>query len=147
MVDRGALMKAARAANLKYREIRKPDYIDSNPDRIISAFIGRKVRSNTGNLVDPDLSLCPAVYPVFSFEEQEWYSATIDGLKDIQWQSEAFHRLELTKSQKTLLEGLTRAHAEGQDRRSSDMITGKGRGLVFLFHGPPGVGKTLTAGK
>jgi DNA polymerase III delta prime subunit len=28
-----------------------------------------------------------------------------------------------------------------------DMIKGKGKGMVFLLHGEPGVGKTLTAGE
>ena len=28
---------------------------------------------------------------------------------------------------------------------SYDVVEGKGRGLVILLHGPPGVGKTLTA--
>jgi hypothetical protein len=147
MVDPGAPAKATRAANLSYRRVTRPDYIDFDPESAVSTFIGRKVRTNTGSLVEPDLSMCPPVIPVFSFEEQEWYSAVIDSVKEIQWQSEAFDRLQLTTSQKTLLEGLTRAHAEGQDRRSSDMISGKGRGLVLLFYGPPGVGKTLTAGK
>lgn len=27
-----------------------------------------------------------------------------------------------------------------------DLVAGKGDGLVILMHGPPGVGKTLTAG-
>jgi SpoVK/Ycf46/Vps4 family AAA+-type ATPase len=26
-----------------------------------------------------------------------------------------------------------------------DLVTGKGKGLIILLHGPPGVGKTLTA--
>jgi ATP-dependent Lon protease len=29
---------------------------------------------------------------------------------------------------------------------SADFIKGKGEGQVFLLHGPPGVGKTCTAG-
>ena len=30
---------------------------------------------------------------------------------------------------------------------SADAIRGKGEGQVILLHGPPGVGKTLTAGQ
>jgi DNA polymerase III delta prime subunit len=30
---------------------------------------------------------------------------------------------------------------------AADFVSGKGTGRVFLLHGPPGVGKTLTAGK
>lgn len=28
---------------------------------------------------------------------------------------------------------------------ANDVVAGKGSGLIFLLHGPPGVGKTLTA--
>lgn len=35
---------------------------------------------------------------------------------------------------------------ENHERASfSDLVEGKGKGLVILLHGPPGVGKTLTA--
>jgi DNA helicase TIP49 (TBP-interacting protein) len=30
-------------------------------------------------------------------------------------------------------------------RKGGDLIKSKGQGLAILFHGPPGVGKTLTA--
>lgn len=30
---------------------------------------------------------------------------------------------------------------------SADFVQGKGKGLTFLLHGKPGVGKTWTAGK
>ena len=33
-----------------------------------------------------------------------------------------------------------------QSDRFDDLIPGKGGGVVILLHGPPGVGKTLTAG-
>lgn len=30
---------------------------------------------------------------------------------------------------------------------AADFVKGKGNGLIFLLHGKPGVGKTVTAGK
>lgn len=30
---------------------------------------------------------------------------------------------------------------------AADFVNGKGHGLIFLLHGKPGVGKTVTAGK
>jgi SpoVK/Ycf46/Vps4 family AAA+-type ATPase len=30
---------------------------------------------------------------------------------------------------------------------SADFIHGKGEGQIFLLHGPPGTGKTMTAGR
>jgi len=34
---------------------------------------------------------------------------------------------------------------QGREVKSQDLIRGKGRGLVILLHGVPGVGKTATA--
>lgn len=34
----------------------------------------------------------------------------------------------------------------GDTAYSADVIKGKGQGLLILLHGPPGVGKTSTAG-
>lgn len=56
-------------------------------------------------------------------------------------------KLELPMEQKRLLRSLVQAHSANDSLRSGDMVEGKGRGLVLLFHGPPGVGKTLTGGK
>ena len=36
------------------------------------------------------------------------------------------------------------SHAD-TGRETADVIDGKGEGSIFLLHGPPGVGKTLTA--
>ena len=94
----------------------------------------------------PDLKLCPPTYPIFSLDEQEWYNVGIEFLSDIEWQIEAFDKLEITNDQKKLLAGLTKAHSLKMDKRSQDMISGKGKGLVILLYGRPGVGKTLTAG-
>jgi SpoVK/Ycf46/Vps4 family AAA+-type ATPase len=47
-----------------------------------------------------------------------------------------FIRIELT---------LFKAFVDYHERPPSDIVEGKGRGLVILLHGPPGVGKTLTA--
>merc|ERR1712137_839406 len=42
-------------------------------------------------------------------------------------------------------EGLELVDAHGNCRLFTDLITGKGGGCIFLLHGSPGVGKTLTA--
>lgn len=43
-----------------------------------------------------------------------------------------------------MLTSLANVHTE--DSRFDDLIEGKSKGLIFLLHGEPGVGKTLTAG-
>ena len=54
--------------------------------------------------------------------------------------------LQLKKDQKDMLLALVDQH-ESHDKPNivEDIVEGKGRSLVILLHGPPGVGKTLTA--
>lgn len=47
---------------------------------------------------------------------------------------------------KDALQGLIRGYST-HTVLFDDFIEGKGRVLVFLLHGPPGCGKTMTAGK
>lgn len=59
--------------------------------------------------------------------------------------------LQLNENYKKLIEALVNEHEGKQEETDSenvqvrDVIKDKGKGLVLLFHGPPGVGKTLTA--
>lgn len=57
------------------------------------------------------------------------------------------NELQLKKAQKDMLLALVDQHESGESTANSvgDIISDKGRSLVVLLHGPPGVGKTLTA--
>lgn len=48
-----------------------------------------------------------------------------------------------------MIHALVQSHAKHDKENSDfdDIIAGKGLGLVFLLQGPPGLGKTLTAGR
>lgn len=69
---------------------------------------------------------------------------SIDDLIPIQWNDKAFSQLVLPADQKELITALVESHTSGADS-FDDFIKGKGRGLIGVLHGPPGVGKTLTA--
>ena len=76
-----------------------------------------------------------------------WALASVAELKEIQWGTDAFNTLELENDKKNLV----RALVEGFDTEDAfegfdDAVQGKGKGLIFLPHGAPGLGKTLTAG-
>jgi len=45
-----------------------------------------------------------------------------------------------------MVHSLVKIHAD-ERLQFDDHIQGKGKGMIFLLHGEPGVGKTLTAGK
>ncbi|KAH6643549.1 P-loop containing nucleoside triphosphate hydrolase protein [Boeremia exigua] len=50
----------------------------------------------------------------------------------------------MPQQKKDMMASLLKSHAN-KALQIDDVIKGKGKGLVFLLHGPPGVGKTLTA--
>lgn len=77
----------------------------------------------------------------FSFSSKMWGRLTVAKLGDVSWRSEAFEQLVLDEDEKSMVRALV-AHQSGS---FSDIIDGKGGGTIFLLHGSPGQGKTLTA--
>jgi DNA polymerase III delta prime subunit len=69
----------------------------------------------------------------------------VDKIRDVEYNNDAFEDLAMPQRKKDLMASLLKAHAN-KALHFDDVIKGKGKGLVFLLHGPPGVGKTLTAG-
>jgi hypothetical protein len=67
--------------------------------------------------------------------------------------SNGFDQLAIPKSHKSLVLALVRNHPSGKlatagkvaSRPEMDLVRGKGKGLIILLHGVPGVGKTSTA--
>ncbi|KAF2875800.1 P-loop containing nucleoside triphosphate hydrolase protein [Massariosphaeria phaeospora] len=88
--------------------------------------------------------ICTPLLRGYSMRNKQWLNFYVNCVKEIEWQTDAFDRLVLPKNQKELILGFTqsqRKHRETFD----DVIEGKGRGMIVLLCGPPGVGKTLTA--
>ncbi|KAJ7204234.1 P-loop containing nucleoside triphosphate hydrolase protein [Mycena rebaudengoi] len=104
-------------------------------------------------LDDEQRCLPPNVVRGFSFAEKKWFLLFLDNFSDIAWNEvilfvgrvRSFDRLVLEESSKNLVRALVTAHLRDADSKFDDIIKGKGRGLIFVLHGPPGVGKTLTA--
>lgn len=67
-------------------------------------------------------------------------------VQEISFDSTAFDGLVLDDDKKGLIRSMVETNADSSVVLE-DLIRGKGRGIIFLLHGPPGVGKTLTAGK
>jgi len=83
----------------------------------------------------------------YALKEKRWLEFYIDGVQDIKWDARAFDSLVLPHAQqdlKQLILAFADAHSEHLDG-FDDIIQGKGRGVIMLLSGPPGVGKTLTA--
>ncbi|KAL1857461.1 hypothetical protein Daus18300_010325 [Diaporthe australafricana] len=54
-------------------------------------------------------------------------------------------KLQLNSRDKNMILSLVVAHMKTKEKKVKDIVENKGKGLVLLLHGPPGVGKTLTA--
>ena len=92
----------------------------------------------------------------FSLHDRKWYAFDIDKVQDIKPSPRGFDQLVLPDNHKTIMQALVAQHMtrpnqskdqadENPEGFSMDVVRGKGRGLIILLHGVPGVGKTSTA--
>ena len=95
-------------------------------------------------LSEKDLLLCPPFVLGFSLLSKKWCRFVIDYVMELELNAEAFNQLIIADSHKELIQAMVESHVEGDDS-FDDFIQGKGKSLIFLLHGAPGVGKTLTA--
>jgi hypothetical protein len=117
---------------------------------------------------DNPLLLCPAKILVHSLNDNEWYYVATDPkrLLEAEWKPNAWSGLIKDRDVSPLMDrlrDLASAHQKRRDKardlptepanedgdnydsRRIDNFKGKGKGLTFLLHGPPGVGKTMLA--
>ncbi|EJT69371.1 hypothetical protein GGTG_12990 [Gaeumannomyces tritici R3-111a-1] len=92
---------------------------------------------------DPFVLLLPSKILGFGLHDKKWRTLLVKHLHPIKWNKKAFERLVLDSEKKELIEAMVRVHVSSS--MSTDVIEGKGNGLIILLHGGPGTGKTLTA--
>jgi hypothetical protein len=98
-------------------------------------------------LTDDDFFICRNTIIVFALDQKVWvHHARISLLRDIDWDSDPFKSLQFSEDAKLLVYRLVKGFNNRSEDVYDDIIKGKGKGLIFLLHGPPGLGKTLTAG-
>ncbi|RVD81542.1 uncharacterized protein DFL_009402 [Arthrobotrys flagrans] len=91
------------------------------------------------------LLLASARMTGYNLRENKWGWLLIDSLEDIGFSRRAFDSLQMDVRQKKLIEALVKGHQSNEFNDFNDFIYGKGKGLMMLLHGTPGIGKTLTA--
>lgn len=96
------------------------------------------------SLSEEDLLLCTGTVLGFSFSTKAWAAFAVSTLRPTVWNEEAFQKLVIGPKQRTLVHTLVKAHGRSQTEQD-DIIQDKGKGLIGLLSGSPGVGKTLTA--
>ncbi|KAH8203948.1 hypothetical protein TruAng_001890 [Truncatella angustata] len=95
-------------------------------------------------LSDEDIMLCNATVRGYSFTAKKFLEFFADKISPIEWNTRCFDDLVLDAETKKTVQALVSTHAEKREA-FDDIVKGKGQGLVCVLHGPPGVGKTLTA--
>jgi len=95
-------------------------------------------------LSDEEALLTNARVRGYSFSVKKFLEFSVEMLAPIRWNSNCFDSLVLDPSVKKTMQALVSVHSQERDS-FDDIVEGKGQGLVCVLHGPPGVGKTLTA--
>ncbi|KAI0436594.1 hypothetical protein F4803DRAFT_572222 [Xylaria telfairii] len=79
----------------------------------------------------------------FNMQDKIWKKLAIANVKEVDWDEKAFDNLVIDPDSKDVIQALVTNKI--QNSMSTDLVRGKGSGLILLLHGPPGTGKTLTA--
>ncbi|KAK1768244.1 hypothetical protein QBC33DRAFT_50082 [Phialemonium atrogriseum] len=87
--------------------------------------------------------LLPATIKGFNLRRKKWYDLVAERVTDVKWNKEAFSKVVMDHKAKDLIRALVSNQLEAE--QGTDLIEGKGNGLILLLHGSPGTGKTLTA--
>ena len=99
---------------------------------------------NPTSLTDEQRLLCNATLKGYSLKNKKWLTFSIETVKDIKYNDTAFESLVLPNDHKELILALAESQVSNKET-FDDVVQGKGKGMIMLLSGPPGVGKTLTA--
>ncbi|ORX95550.1 P-loop containing nucleoside triphosphate hydrolase protein [Clohesyomyces aquaticus] len=104
-----------------------------------------RVADTTDYILPEELALiCPARLGGYSLVRKMWAFFLLKRPTKIAWKESYLQQLQIDSQAKNVLCTLVEQHTVKQN--VNDIIASKGSGLIFLLHGPPGSGKTLTAG-
>ena len=87
--------------------------------------------------------LVPLKIKGYNLRIKKWFDLVADRISDVKWNKEAFQNLVIDRKALDLIRALVSNQLAAE--KGTDLIMGKGNGLILLLHGGPGTGKTLTA--
>ncbi|KAL8791965.1 MAG: hypothetical protein Q9195_005454 [Heterodermia aff. obscurata] len=131
-------------------------------DYLIDKELQKEVRENKiltrdmieadDELLDEDYLICPGSVLGYALRSRKWASLNVNLVEEIKDRGNGFDSLVLPEGHKDTLLALVQqsrgkelAKEYRVERQHMDLIRGKGKGLIILLHGEPGVGKTSTA--
>lgn len=112
----------------------------------------KKLKSPT--FTADDLLLLPNRIFGYALRERKFFQADLRFLRGLQTDIDSFDSLKIDPNHIRIVQAVVASHFQRKAMEElpefmtmidQDLIRGKGRGLVILLHGAPGVGKTATA--
>ncbi|KAM3516948.1 hypothetical protein NHJ13051_009430 [Beauveria bassiana] len=95
-------------------------------------------------LDDDHVLLTSPIVRGYTLKNKRWMQFFIDSVEEIEFHEGAFDSLVLSEELKKMI--LVLSHSQVKHKDSfDDVVKGKGRGIIMLLSGGPGIGKTLTA--
>jgi hypothetical protein len=101
---------------------------------------------------EEDLCLLPSRLFGYSLQDRRFVAVNVKNLRQIEDNRNKFKNLVIDPTHKDMVQALVESHFRRKDLKATgaistnqDIVQNKGRGLVILLHGVPGVGKTSTA--
>ncbi|KAI6758223.1 hypothetical protein HG530_010463 [Fusarium avenaceum] len=91
----------------------------------------------------PELFVFPSSIVGYNLRQKKWQDLQIDLMQKVDWNKQAFRHLVIDQEIKDIIQALVTSKL--QTDQTTDLIQGKGNGLIILLHGGPGTGKTFTA--
>ncbi|KAL9037100.1 MAG: hypothetical protein Q9214_005846 [Letrouitia sp. 1 TL-2023] len=134
-------------------QTRMKDYMEDHPIFRRDPPVLLKATQDGIELNDDDKRLLPGRVFGFVLRSRTWANMSIHLVRDLPIKQDGFDQLVLPEGHKDLVRALVKTHSRGsrpaygpvERDHQVDLVKGKGKGLIILLHGVPGVGKTSTA--
>ena len=143
-------VKAARSSNdSDDSDADSDDSYDSDDDDDAYSFANTNTSGNSTKfkrnpLTDTQLIQTSPLVRGYALKTKQWLSFLVDAVTEITFNTTAFTNLVLPADQKELILAFAESQVKYKDD-FDDLISGKGKGIIMLLSGGPGIGKTLTA--
>lgn len=108
------------------------------PNEYPNGYNSNKLKDNLSYF---DYCHLPPDIQAFSFEAKKWGKILLENIEPIVWDDTSYDKLVLDTTKKNILKTLVL----NTKNSFKDIVKGKSGGCIFLLHGTPGTGKTLTA--
>lgn len=112
------------------------------------SYLSHAGSTDSTALTNDQLLLASSTVTAFKLKTKVWSDLEVDKILEVDWIPDLMSRLVLDQDIKDLIVALIdykTTQAIDDKQNFDDFIPGKGKGIVMLLCGPPGVGKTLTA--